>query len=360
MCPDKQMTNATQIAMENDGGPNDLNARRRIHLREITGEGDSPLDSVGQDLRAARLRRGDEIAAVSRALKIRKDHLEALEEDRLEDLPGRTYALGFVRSYSQYLGLDANEMTERYKNDLTGRSDETAQPVAAIHDEDRRLPRGWLVIAGILVLLLGYGAWHLLSGREDAGQAVPPPPSLTPPRPATVPHATVVPMQQGALVAPDPASDQVQDTADLAVALPAPAAGPQTPATRISKPMPAQPQVVTGSGPGEDAADGPAVPAGGGEVFGRQNASPRVILRARGATRITVRGPDGALYINRDLKAGDIYRVPNLTGLTLAVADAGQIEVDLDGQALGRIGQPSQVLGRVSLEPQSLMDRYNR
>jgi cytoskeleton protein RodZ len=346
------MTNATQIAMENDGGPNDLNARRRIHLREITGEGDSPLDSVGQDLRAARLRRGDEIAAVSRALKIRKDHLEALEEDRLEDLPGRTYALGFVRSYSQYLGLDANEMTERYKNDLTGRSDEAAQPVAAIHDDDRRLPRGWLVIAGMLVVLLGYGAWHLLSGREDAGQAVPPAPSLSPPRPTTVPQATVVPMQPGTAAAPQTASGESQAADQGAVAIPAPAAGPQTPATRLGRPMPAQPQVDTGTGP--------AVPASDGEVFGQQNASPRVVLRARGATRITVRGPDGALYINRDLKAGDVYRVPNLTGLTLAVADAGQIDVDLDGQALGRIGQPSQVLGKVSLEPQSLMDRYNR
>jgi cytoskeleton protein RodZ len=354
------MTNATQIAMENDGGPTDLNARRRIHLREISGEGDSPLDSVGQDLRAARLRRGDEIAAVSRALKIRKDHLEALEEDRLEDLPGRTYALGFVRSYSQYLGLDPNEMTERYKNDMTGRSEEAAQPVAPIHDDDRRLSRGWLMIAGVLVLLLGYGAWHLLAGREDAGQAVPPAPSLNPPRPAAPARLAPVPMEQGASVTPDATAGQPQDVADQSVAMPAPAAGPQTPATRIGQPMPSQPQVVTGSGPSEDAAGGPAVPASGGEVFGAQNASPRVILRARGATRITVRGPDGALYINRDLKAGDSYRVPNLTGLTLAVADAGQLEVNLDGQALGRVGQPSQVLGKVSLEPQSLMDRYNR
>ena len=126
---------------------------------------------MGQDLRAARLRRGDEIAAVSRALKIRKDHLEALEEDRVEDLPGRTYALGFVRSYAQYLGLDANELAERYKHDMTGRSDDSMQPAAPIHQDDRRLPQGWIIVGVILALLLGYGAWHLLSGRGDSGQA---------------------------------------------------------------------------------------------------------------------------------------------------------------------------------------------
>ncbi|MDE2501102.1 MAG: helix-turn-helix domain-containing protein, partial [Alphaproteobacteria bacterium] len=79
--------------MDDEGGLN----RRRIHLREISGDLDAPLETVGQDLRAARLRRGDDLATVSRVLKIRKDHLEALEEDRIEALPGRTYAVGFVR-----------------------------------------------------------------------------------------------------------------------------------------------------------------------------------------------------------------------------------------------------------------------
>src|SRR5579871_4753401 len=98
------MTKVTQMSFEEDSG------RRRIHLREISGDSESPLETVGQDLRAARLRRGDDLATVSRALKIRKDHLEAVEEDDLESLPGKTYALGFVRSYAGYLGLDAAEM----------------------------------------------------------------------------------------------------------------------------------------------------------------------------------------------------------------------------------------------------------
>ncbi|MEI9886891.1 MAG: putative PEP-binding protein [Rhizomicrobium sp.] len=50
-----------------------------------------------------------------RRLKIRKDHLEAIEEDRLDALPGRTYAVGFVRSYADYLGLDVGQCVERFK-----------------------------------------------------------------------------------------------------------------------------------------------------------------------------------------------------------------------------------------------------
>jgi cytoskeleton protein RodZ len=82
-------------------------------------------------------------------------------------------------------------------------------------------------------------------------------------------------------------------------------------------------------------------------------------LKVKSDTRVTVRGEDGSLYLNRELKAGDSYMVPNLPGLYLATSNAGAIEVDLDGQALGQVGQSQEILGRVSLDPQSLVDRFN-
>jgi cytoskeleton protein RodZ len=105
----------------------------------------------------------------------------------------------------------------------------------------------------------------------------------------------------------------------------------------------------------------PAVPSAnnGAQVFGALNRNARVILRARGDTRVTVRGPEGQFLLNRDLKAGDSYQVPEMPGITMATNDAGAVEVDVDGVALGRAGQPQQILGRVSLDPQSLADRFN-
>src|SRR6185437_4794731 len=141
------MTKVTQLSLGEEGGL----GRRRIHLREISGDSETPLESVGQDLRAARLRRGDDLATVSKALKIRKDHLEALEEDRLEALPGRTYAVGFVRTYADYLGLDAVQSVERYKAEIAGRTEEREPPPYADEAEERHLPYGWLFL-GILVL----------------------------------------------------------------------------------------------------------------------------------------------------------------------------------------------------------------
>src|SRR5580700_8729356 len=150
------MTKVTQLTLDESGAL----SRKRIHLREISGDADAPLETVGQDLRAARLRRGDDLASVSRVLKIRKDHLEALEEDRLEALPGRTYAVGFVRSYADYLGLDPVQCVERFKEEITGRSDGAPHVGVAPDPGGGRLPLGWTIAAVAVLALVAYGGYY--------------------------------------------------------------------------------------------------------------------------------------------------------------------------------------------------------
>lgn len=326
------MTKLTQISLDGESG------RRRIHLREISGDSEAPLETVGQDLRAARLRRGEDLATVSRVLKIRKEHLEAVEDDRVENLPGKTYAIGFVRSYAGYLGLDAASMVERFKVEISGRHDAHAPSLALIPDEEgRHLPQGWRIVAGLVVVLLAYGGWHLFS-TGTTQVAVPPPPSLTPPKAA----------------APKPAPKGARAVSS------APAASPtalQPGAKQAANQAPAATQAVPPKPSGADNVS--TIDMSGGTVYGEQNKNIRVILKARADSRVTVRGEDGSIYLNRDLKPGDSYLVPNLPGLYLATSNAGALEVDLDGQALGRVGQNQEILGRVSLDPQSLVDRFN-
>src|SRR5690349_3244726 len=70
----------------------------------------APRGSVGDLLRQSREQRGQDLESVARALRIRHPYLVAIEEARYRDLPGAPYASGFVRSYAEYLGLDATEM----------------------------------------------------------------------------------------------------------------------------------------------------------------------------------------------------------------------------------------------------------
>jgi cytoskeleton protein RodZ len=320
------MTKVTHLTVEEGGGQK----TRRIHLREISGDADSPLETVGQDLRAARQRRGDDLATVSKALKIRKDHLEALEEDRIELLPGRTYAVGFVRTYADYLGLDAAQTLERFKAQIAGRTDDAIPTITVIDEDDhRRLPQGWKIIAAVVLLGFIYGAYHLLVPAADKMLAPPvaPVPAQYAPKPVVAKKTPVKPAPQTQAFAVTP------------------------PATTST--APGQATAPAATAPQQEAAIPP------GHVYGQLNRNARVVLRLKEPTRILVQGANGTTYINRALNAGDTYMVPDLVGITLTAADAGAVELDLDGVAMGMAGRKGQIGETLSLDPQALADRYN-
>src|SRR3990170_5512490 len=77
--------------------------------------GPGPRETVSDLLRRARKDCGQDLRAVSEALRIRQAYLEAIESGAFDHLPGPTYAVGFLRTYAEYLGLDGEEMVERFK-----------------------------------------------------------------------------------------------------------------------------------------------------------------------------------------------------------------------------------------------------
>jgi cytoskeleton protein RodZ len=322
------MTKVTHLTLEEGGGLN----RRRIHLREISGDADSPLETVGQDLRAARQRRGDELAAVSRVLKIRKDHLEALEEDRFEALPGRTYAVGFVRAYSDYLGLDPVQCVERFKREIAGRGSDAQPGAFAPEIEERRLPHGWVVIAIVALCIVIYGAYRL---AITADTLLKPSVTLTP---APVHFAARPPA-----IKPAPPPPQAAPSTNVTQQSAAPAdAGTDT---AVPPPPPTLAQSIAALPPGE--------------AFGSQNKDARVVLHVRATTRVLVEANDGTVYINRVLHAGDSYRVPDRVGMTLTTPNGDAVAIELDGQLMETAGKPSQLTDGLSLDPQAIFDHSN-
>jgi cytoskeleton protein RodZ len=311
------MTKATRAAAE--GAFN----RRRGHIDDGPDDTGAPLTSIGHELRAARLARGDDLAKVSQVLKIRKHHLEALEEDRIDALPGRTYATGFIRAYADYLGFDPAASVERFKTENMGRGEETHFTPYIDQDSARGMPVGWITIAILLLALVTYGVYYLVTGRSQPVPVAPVPAHLVselPPPPAA-PPPTAAPIQ----MAPAPAAS-----------VPSPAVT-ATPAP-VEAPPPPLPQ---------------------GQVYGLKNSNPRIILRAHESTPITVRDANGMVYLSRTLQPGDTYRVPNRTGMKLTTPNAGVVEIQLDGSPVGFAGGASQPAQDLSLDPQAVMDRHN-
>ncbi len=64
------------------------------------------MNTVGSMLKTERLGKGVSLSQVESATKIRLKFLEAIEADDYTSLPSLSYAKGFVKNYSEYLGLD--------------------------------------------------------------------------------------------------------------------------------------------------------------------------------------------------------------------------------------------------------------
>src|SRR5215212_413986 len=101
----------------------------------------SRVQAIGERLREARMRQKVDIADVEAATKIRAKYLRALENEEFGLLPGPTFAKTFLRTYAEYLGLDAQLLVEEYRVQHEPRGEEIA-PIGATSPGGRRARRG--------------------------------------------------------------------------------------------------------------------------------------------------------------------------------------------------------------------------
>ncbi len=128
---------------------------------------------IGNSLREARLRQGYELPRVEADTKIRAKYLRALEEERFEVLPGETYVKGFLRTYSEYLGLDGQLYVDEFNSRFTREEEPLAAPRPSRQASRARAVESNFVIvalAGIVaVTILVVVAWKFGStGPEQS------------------------------------------------------------------------------------------------------------------------------------------------------------------------------------------------
>ena len=71
--------------------------------------------TLGETLRQARLDKSVSLADAARDTRIRRSYLEALEAEDAASLPPAVYTRGFLRTYAEYLGLNAQAMVDLYQ-----------------------------------------------------------------------------------------------------------------------------------------------------------------------------------------------------------------------------------------------------
>jgi cytoskeletal protein RodZ len=86
------------------------------------------MTSIGQILADARRKRKMTVKDVEKAIKIRAKYITALERDAFDQISGEAYVVGFLKTYAQWLEVDAGALLDRYRAQ-TGSSPKPSQVV---------------------------------------------------------------------------------------------------------------------------------------------------------------------------------------------------------------------------------------
>lgn len=424
-----------------------------------------PVDiGVGELMRLTRERLGHELQTVANQLRIRLSYLEAIEDARFKDLPGTTYAVGFVRSYADYLGLDGADIVRRFREEAARIHGQTKLIFPALTAEGK-LPRAAVLLVSAVGLAAVYGVWYYISSRQQsdlpvitdvpdrlvlapdgndggavdrpayvppttpgptenlpidissppAGPQTPPAGSAsaaTPPEPPVgetapadiaAPESTSPPaVPEGTAPAETASPSDVTGSAAAATTIPpAPAVETGTPAASAAGSEPASSSVAaqpstaapadatTTPVPAAEAAPpaAPAAPVAPDVATSEIPAAPSlpavptnpdssqqiaavpldsspppaetaagVVLEARMDSWIKVVDAHNKTVMQKVLKAGERYVVPDEPGLTLRTGNAGGLDVIVGGRKAPPLGDVGTVLTKVSLEPGRLLD----
>lgn len=113
------------------------------------------VQTVGELLQAARKAQGLSVESIANDICVRSSYLVAIEADKHDELPEKTFAIGFVRSYATALGLDAGAVVARFKEEIGASAPmETMVSDVVLAAPRRRFPAWISPFAGVLGVAL--------------------------------------------------------------------------------------------------------------------------------------------------------------------------------------------------------------
>lgn len=127
--------------------------------------------TVAELLKSARVARGLSIKAIASDICVRSSYLSAIEAADYNALPGKTFAIGFVRAYALALGQNPVDVVNAFKSEYCPEnSDLEIAPVVKATKSPKSIP-GWL--APIVGILGASGCWMVLGGSVTTGFMAP-------------------------------------------------------------------------------------------------------------------------------------------------------------------------------------------
>lgn len=264
---------------------------------------------VGEILRRTRVYYGLSLEQLQAALCIRMAYLEAIENGDLGSLPGRTYAIGFVRTYAEYLQLDAEQVVRLFKNQYVGNNNrpELYFPAAA---SESKLPNRYIVASSLAALVALVVGWSVIGGSDDS------------------------PAKRGVPAVPENLKIEIAARKE---------ALPLLDAVVLNA---IEPAVGDMTGENEDQA-------------GPSSVRNDIAIHMKDSVWIEIRREeDGHIHVSQVFREGDYYELPAEEGLVMDTGNAGALEIHIGERVLPRLGETGDVMRAVSLAPASLMQKF--
>lgn len=139
---------------------------------------------VGSTLRAAREKRGLTVKDIENETSIRATYIDAIEKGDYDSLPGEVYVKGFIRNYADFLGLNADNLVQEFREELHGI--EAAAPVREVKNEQphsmfdtgsdfkervEKSHRGQNILITVAVIILAFvGSIYYFFGEDPAAK----------------------------------------------------------------------------------------------------------------------------------------------------------------------------------------------
>lgn len=319
--------------------------------------------SVGETLRSARLARKLELEDVSVSIHIRQSQLRAIEENDLSGLPGMTYAVGFVRSYANFLGLNGADIVHRFKAE-NGYAPVPAKLAFPEPIVESRVPDPMMIGVGAFLAVVILVVWTIYTNMHGGVESeIPSTPEVAAIE-APAENMTPMPEAEGSLSSPAALStpaptESAPASSETATAAPSVAASPAAPEpvkTETVKAEPAKEEPVktepVKAEPEKAAASSEKKDEEG--VINVKKGKSRITLKATQPSWVQVSDNDGTVLYRKVLRPGEQYAVPDEPGLTLDTANAGGLDVTVDGKSMPSLGATGEILRGASLEPKRL------
>jgi cytoskeleton protein RodZ len=292
----------------------------------------------GASLKAARERAGLSLDQAAQALKLAPRQVKALEDEDFGQLPGRTFARGFVRNYARLVNLDGEALLAQ----LPDPSHAPALAAPSLHSTgttigevpSARVSRSalhrWLVPVVLVTLIVGAGVYEWLGNRAAPARRAEPAPAESAVAPATPAPGSGTARTE----LPNPISAPAEPPASEAPPRAGAAAGPEASA-----------QAAQGAAPGPSApaapvaqtAEAPSAPvatAATSAPAATAVADAPLVLTYRASSWTQVRDSRGQVLLNRIVPAGSEQPIRGTPPFEVTIGNARAVTVVYRGQEI--------------------------